>query len=117
VARRIDSTIPATANYVVKEQSTKGAPIVHLFRDGRAVGTLLLWVINFTNLIEPYFLASWLPTVITNAGYSIRSARLSAQRCRSAEQSERSHLAGLIGRFALFRSSAPLSLSAASVSP
>jgi len=97
--RRIDSTIPAAANYVVKEQSTKGAPIVHLFRDGRAVGTLLLWVINFTNLLNLYFLASWLPTVITNAGYSIRSAALVGTTLQIGGTVGTLALGWLIGRF------------------
>jgi len=97
--RRIDSTIPATANYVVKEQRTKGAPIVHLFRDGRAVGTLLLWVINFTNLLNLYFLASWLPTVITNAGYSIRSAALVGTTLQIGGTVGTLALGWLIGRF------------------
>jgi AAHS family 4-hydroxybenzoate transporter-like MFS transporter len=72
---------------------------VHLFRDGRAVGTLLLWVINFTNLLNLYFLASWLPTVITNAGYSIRSAALVGTTLQIGGTVGTLALGWLIGRF------------------
>jgi len=97
--RRIDRTVPESANYVVKEQTTKGAPIVHLFRDGRAIGTLLLWIINFTNLLNLYFLASWLPTVVTNAGFSIRSAALVGTTLQIGGTIGTLALGWLIGRF------------------
>jgi len=45
-----------------------GFPIAQLFRNGRAGATLLLWVMFFMNLLELYFLANWLPTVINAAG-------------------------------------------------
>jgi AAHS family 4-hydroxybenzoate transporter-like MFS transporter len=34
------------------------------------VPTLLLWGINFANLLNLFFLANWLPTIISGAGYS-----------------------------------------------
>lgn len=46
------------------------APVVQLFRNGRAPVTALLTVVNFMNLLNLYFLASWIPTVARNAGYS-----------------------------------------------
>jgi AAHS family 4-hydroxybenzoate transporter-like MFS transporter len=36
----------------------------------------MIWVINFMNLLNLYFLASWLPTVVSDAGYSLRIASL-----------------------------------------
>jgi AAHS family 4-hydroxybenzoate transporter-like MFS transporter len=62
--------------YIVHEENRKGVPLVHLFREGRALGTVLLWVINFMNLLNLYFLSSWLPTVVRDAGYSTRIAVL-----------------------------------------
>src|SRR5207244_9892260 len=52
-----------------------GVPLIHLFYEGRAVGTSLLWIINFMNLLNLYFLASWLPTVVS-ASYSIQTSAL-----------------------------------------
>jgi len=56
--------------YVLTEKKHSGVPFVRLFHDGRAGGTSLIWVVNFLNLLNLYFLASWLPTVAQEAGYS-----------------------------------------------
>jgi len=56
--------------FVVKEQAQAGVPAVHLFREGRTKVTLLLWVVQFMNLLNLYFLSSWVPTVVRTAGYS-----------------------------------------------
>jgi MFS transporter, AAHS family, 4-hydroxybenzoate transporter len=52
----------------------RGVPLLHLFRDGLGTGTLLLWAINFANLLNVYFLANWLPTVLQEAGYTTETA-------------------------------------------
>src|SRR5438093_1168825 len=64
------------AKYVVREEKAQGMPLIHLFYEGRAVGTILLWIINFMNLLNLYFLASWLPTVVRDAGFSLSNAVL-----------------------------------------
>jgi len=76
--KRIDRTVPSGSGttYVVQEEKSAGVPIVHLFREGRAAGTILLWIINFMNLLNLYFLASWLPTVVRDAGFSLSNAVL-----------------------------------------
>src|SRR5579864_2695138 len=75
--KRIGAPVPpAGAQFVVHEENRKGVPMVHLFREGRALGTVLLWIINFMNLLNLYFLSSWLPTVVRDAGYSTRIAVL-----------------------------------------
>jgi AAHS family 4-hydroxybenzoate transporter-like MFS transporter len=56
--------------YVVHESKQDGAPVAELFRAGRGPATLLLWGINFMNLLNLFFLANWLPTIATSAGYS-----------------------------------------------
>ncbi|KWF32685.1 4-hydroxybenzoate transporter [Burkholderia diffusa] len=57
------------ARYIVHEPPSKGTPIGELFRAGRALPTLLLWGINFANLLNLFFLANWLPTIVSSAGY------------------------------------------------
>jgi AAHS family 4-hydroxybenzoate transporter-like MFS transporter len=76
--KHIDPTISTSANteYVVHEEARGGVPVIHLLREGRATVTILLWVVNFMNLLNLYSLSSWLPTVIRNAGYSTSSAVL-----------------------------------------
>ncbi len=65
-----------TDQFVVREENKAGVPIIHLFREGRAVPTILFWVVNFMNLLNLYSLASWLPTVVRDAGYSGQTAVL-----------------------------------------
>ncbi|XYK56897.1 MFS transporter [Serratia sarumanii] len=47
------------------------SPISHLFIEGRAVRTLLLWAAFFCSLFVFYLLTSWLPTILKDAGYDI----------------------------------------------
>jgi AAHS family 4-hydroxybenzoate transporter-like MFS transporter len=56
--------------YVVEEETRGGIPAAHLLRDGRAAVTVLLWVVNFINLLNLYFLWNWVPTVMRGEGYS-----------------------------------------------
>ena len=62
------------AQFVAPEEHPGGFTVQHLFSEGRAPATLLLWVMFFMNLLDLYFLANWLPTVINNAGISERLA-------------------------------------------
>jgi AAHS family 4-hydroxybenzoate transporter-like MFS transporter len=59
---------------VLPEQKAEGSPISQLFADGRAIGTLLLWVVFFCNLLILYFLINWLPSVLQQAGLPIERA-------------------------------------------
>jgi AAHS family 4-hydroxybenzoate transporter-like MFS transporter len=54
-----------------RDRSREGMPVKYLFTDGRAIGTILLWLPNFMNLLLLYFLRSWLPALLTEAGMSI----------------------------------------------
>ncbi|NLU17223.1 MAG: aromatic acid/H+ symport family MFS transporter [Serratia liquefaciens] len=47
------------------------SPISHLFIEGRAVRTLLLWVAFFCSLFVFYLLTSWLPSILKDTGYDI----------------------------------------------
>jgi AAHS family 4-hydroxybenzoate transporter-like MFS transporter len=48
--------------------------VAELFTNGRAVATILIWVIYFMNLLNLYFLNSWLPTIISDAGIPVATA-------------------------------------------
>jgi AAHS family 4-hydroxybenzoate transporter-like MFS transporter len=67
---------PLSAEYSVHEAKLAGVPAAHLFRNGRGPTTVLLWTINFMNLLNLYFLSSWIPTVVRDAGYTTRIAVL-----------------------------------------
>lgn len=77
---------------VVNEESRGGVPMMHLFRDGRALGTLLIWAVNFTNVLDLYALAVWIPTIVGRAGYSGTTGNLMGALLQTA---------GTIGTFGL----------------
>lgn len=78
--RRIDPSLAAVgdADIATPERRADGAPVIQLFRQRRAIGTLLLWLINFMNLLAAYFLANWLPVIMTGAGHGASQAVLAA---------------------------------------
>ena len=90
--KRIEPTVPDGVSYVIPEQRRQGFTFVNLFRDGRAVGTILLWITYFMNLLNLYFLQGWLPTVAKTAGFSTTDSVLIGTM---------NQVGGCIGAFAL----------------
>jgi MFS transporter, AAHS family, 4-hydroxybenzoate transporter len=78
VLKRIvpQAAIGPDTEFVTPEGRCSGLPVANLFRDGLATGTVLLWVVNFMNLLCAYFLANWLPVVMNGAGHSASEAVL-----------------------------------------
>src|SRR6202049_597274 len=60
----------AGTQFVVHEPGLAGIPVLHLFREGRTLVTLLLWVVFFMSLLDLYFLSNWLPPVLNALGAS-----------------------------------------------
>ena len=48
----------------VQQPRLAGMPVAQLFSDGRAIGTIFLWVPFFMNLLMLYFLVTWLPALL-----------------------------------------------------
>src|SRR5712671_3797532 len=82
---------PAT-QFVIHEPGLTGIPVLHLFRDGRTLVTLLLWVVFFMSLLDLYFLSNWLPTVLNDLGASVS---------QSAAIGSMLQVGGVVGTFAL----------------
>lgn len=76
--KRIDAhaVVGDDTRYVVHEKEGKRGSVLQLFRAGRARTTILLWIINFMNLLNLYFLSNWLPTIAKEAGLSTATAVL-----------------------------------------
>jgi MFS transporter, AAHS family, 4-hydroxybenzoate transporter len=74
--KRIEPSVQVTAatRFVVNEEKKEGVPIVALFHEGRATGTLLLWTMQFMNLINLYMLSTWLPTIARGMGLTATAA-------------------------------------------
>ena len=62
--------------FLIKDSDSKSASIAALFRTGLGLTTLLLWGVNFMNLLNLFFLANWLPTLVIDLGYSQQTAVL-----------------------------------------
>lgn len=101
---RIDASLPITAatEYVIHEENRGGVPAIHLFREGRAAGTLLLWVVNFMNIFNLYVLSGWMPTVASRLGYSTRTAVLIGTMVQVGGTLGTFWLTWLIGRLGFF---------------
>src|SRR5665213_3525992 len=84
--------LTAATRFVVHEPVLAGIPVLHLFSSGRTLATLLLWVVFFMSLLDIYFLANWLPTVLHDLGASISAAALIGSMLQ---------IGGIVGTFAL----------------
>src|SRR5262249_39904875 len=69
-----DNEVRPDTRFIVNEEQQGGVPIITLFHDGRATGTLLLWTMQFMNLINLYMLSTWLPTIAKGMGMSTTAA-------------------------------------------
>ncbi|MBM7059096.1 MFS transporter [Pseudomonas sp. UL073] len=76
ILNRVDASHALQAGDVLEMTDTKGkgVAVLELFRDGRAVRTLSIWVAFFCCLLMVYALSSWLPKLMASAGYSLGSS-------------------------------------------
>jgi AAHS family 4-hydroxybenzoate transporter-like MFS transporter len=72
--RRIEPALAADARLVVQEETSSGFKLPHLFTDGRAPFTMLLWFVFVANLMGLQFLVTWLPTVLESPTLSREAA-------------------------------------------
>lgn len=73
VLARLDND--AEWNGQIPESGFDGRPrVASLFMQGRAAGTLLLWLAFFLSLLLTYFLINWIPVVVRNSGIDLKSA-------------------------------------------
>lgn len=66
------------AETIVPEPAEPRAPFVRLFTAGRAVGTVMLWVVLLLSLLMTYFLTNWIPIIASQNGIDARTAILGA---------------------------------------
>ncbi|SAL48466.1 MFS transporter [Caballeronia humi] len=64
------------ARFTVPEKAQTGFPVKHLFDPELRRGTLLLWLAFFMSLLVIYLLSSWLPTLISSTGMTLKKASL-----------------------------------------
>ncbi len=73
---RISSRIPAYDDLSAgaDEHKSDALAMKQLFMQGRARVTPILWIMFFMTLLNLYFLQSWLPTVMNDAGIKVETA-------------------------------------------
>jgi AAHS family 4-hydroxybenzoate transporter-like MFS transporter len=68
------------------------ATVADLFRDGRAVATVCLWVAFFMSLLNVYLAINWLPASLTASGFTVTQA---------AVMTTLYHVGGVVGTYAI----------------
>jgi AAHS family 4-hydroxybenzoate transporter-like MFS transporter len=76
ILRKIDPAVPGGATFVIRETRATGLSIKHLFRDGRALTTVLLCIVVFMNNFLIYVFASWLPSLARASGLTEQASVL-----------------------------------------
>lgn len=66
--------IDAADQLQMNDAKGQGVAVLELFREGRALRTLCLWLAFFCCLLMVYALSSWLPKLMAGAGYSLGSS-------------------------------------------
>jgi AAHS family 4-hydroxybenzoate transporter-like MFS transporter len=65
---RIAPDAPLSRGLTFAEEGSRGFVVARLFAAGRSWVTVLLWAMFFLNLLDLYFVNSWLPTVMKDVG-------------------------------------------------
>ena len=72
VMRKIAPDMASTAFRIEAAGSRHaGLAVKYLFTEGRGLGTVLLWIPFFMNLLILYFILSWLPALLRQAGMPV----------------------------------------------
>jgi AAHS family 4-hydroxybenzoate transporter-like MFS transporter len=74
IIERLDPRVSPDARFVVHEEKRTGIKLSHLFTEGRAAFTILLWIVFVANLMALQFLVTWLPTVLESPTLSREAA-------------------------------------------
>jgi len=75
LSRLGNSSCGQDTTFTVPEmQGTRHAPISGLFKNGMALGSVLLWIAYFMSLLVYYMLTSWLPSLLVQSGHPVTQA-------------------------------------------
>jgi AAHS family 4-hydroxybenzoate transporter-like MFS transporter len=74
IMKRLAPELAGDKRFVVHEEARTGFRLPHLFTEGRAAFTVLLWIVFVANLMALQFLVTWLPTVLESPTLSREAA-------------------------------------------
>jgi AAHS family 4-hydroxybenzoate transporter-like MFS transporter len=95
--------LDARVSLVVNEEKRERFTVPQLFGKGRALATVLLWIIFFMSLLDLYLLSNWLPTVIHGLGMSVSTAAFTSALFQIGGTISPFLLGWLIDRYGFFR--------------
>jgi MFS transporter, AAHS family, 4-hydroxybenzoate transporter len=80
ILRRMEPglAIDSGARLLLREEKLPGVPASHLFTEGRAPLTVLLWIAFIGNLMTLQFLVNWVPTVLASPAISQAQANFAS---------------------------------------
>jgi MFS transporter, AAHS family, 4-hydroxybenzoate transporter len=79
LARLLNRIVPGAPycpdqEFFLREEKLSSFPVSHLFTEGRAALTFLVWIAFFANLMVMYFLFNWMPTLFKQEGLPLATA-------------------------------------------
>jgi AAHS family 4-hydroxybenzoate transporter-like MFS transporter len=101
LVRKVDpaAAISPDARFVVSDERIPGVSVRHLFTQGRAVGTCLLWVSYFATFLMLVTNQSWTPTLLQRAGIDAAHSAIAVAMFAFASVFGTSSAGFLVGRF------------------
>ena len=78
--RRISPTLTITSatQFTVTDKREASLAFAQLFQQGRTLGTAMLWLALFMNLMVIFFVLQWLPSIFVMVGYTQAQATVAA---------------------------------------
>jgi AAHS family 4-hydroxybenzoate transporter-like MFS transporter len=75
IVRRLSpqTDLSGVVRFIINEESRRNSPL-SLLTEGRALVTILLWISFITALAGHYFITLWMPTVLSDDGFSVAQA-------------------------------------------
>ncbi|MDZ7914880.1 MAG: aromatic acid/H+ symport family MFS transporter [Rhodococcus sp. (in: high G+C Gram-positive bacteria)] len=70
----VDGSAPPENHAAPAITATLGTRVARLFQDGFAVPTLIFWAVTFLSLLTLFGATTWLPSLMTAAGFGVGSA-------------------------------------------
>lgn len=96
-------TFGSETQFIVREERAPGLAVGHLFRHGRALATILLWIVFFASLLDLFLLANWLPTVFHDAGISLSLSVIATALFQGGGVAGTLALGRVVDRFGVYR--------------
>ena len=103
--RRVAPSAPIneSTTFAVTNARESALAVAQLFQNGRTLGTLMLWLALFMNLMVVFFALQWLPSIFTMVGYTQAQATTAATWATSGGILAALILGPLMDRFGPYR--------------